>query len=49
MYLKKTEIRITFKIKAGYYLDLLMPKTMKILRSNKKNINKNKNGETFLI
>ena len=49
MYLKKTEIRITFKIKTGYYLELLMPKTIKILRSNKKNINKNKNGETFLI
>ena len=29
IYKNKTENRVTFKIKSGYYLDLLMPKTIK--------------------
>ena len=41
----KTVNRITFKIKTGYYLDLLTPETMKLLGSTKIKINKNKNGE----
>ena len=41
--------RITFKIKGGYYLELLMPETMKLLWSNKIKIIKDKNGEMCLI
>ena len=34
-----------FKIKTGYYLELLTPGTMKLLGSNKSKITKDKNGE----
>ena len=44
-YVKKIENRITFKIKAGYYLELLTPKTMKLLGSTKNKRSKDKNGE----
>ena len=37
--------RITFKIKNGYYLELLTPKTLKLLRSPESKITKDKNGE----
>ena len=37
--------RITFKIKSGYYLELLTPETMKLLGSTVSKINKDKNGE----
>ena len=43
IYINKIENRITFKIKAGYYLKLLTLKTMKLLGSSKKKVNKNKN------
>ena len=33
IYVNKIENRITFKIKTGYYLDLLIPETMKLLGS----------------
>ena len=33
IYVNKIENRITFKIKSGYYLDLLTPETMKLLGS----------------
>ena len=33
--LNKIDYRITFKIKTGYYLQLLMPETMKLLGSTK--------------
>ena len=33
MYVNKIENRITFKIKTGYYLELLTPEAMKLLRS----------------
>ena len=39
---------ITFKIKAGYYLELLTPETMKLLGTTKSKINENKNGENML-
>ena len=39
------ENRIVFKIKAGYKLELLSEKTMQLLGSSKKVIDKNKNGE----
>ena len=32
---KKIETRITFQIKTGYYLELLIPETMILLGSNK--------------
>ena len=34
-----------FKIKTGYYLELLMPETMELLGSTKSKITKNENGE----
>ena len=40
----KIENRIVFKIKTGYYLELLTPKTMKLLGSTENKITKN-NGE----
>ena len=45
IYVNKIENRITFKIKAGYYLELLTPETMKLLGSTKSKITKNENGE----
>ena len=41
----KIENRITFKIKTGYYLELLLPETMKLVGSTEKKIAENKNGE----
>ena len=35
IYVNKVENIITFKIKTGYYLELLMPETMKLLGSTK--------------
>ena len=45
IYINKIENIITFKIKTGYYLELLPPKTMKLLGSTKSNITKDKTGE----
>ena len=45
IYANKIENRITFKIKTGYYFELLTPKTMKLLGSTKSKITKDKNGE----
>ena len=45
LYKNKLENRITFKIKAVYYLELFTPETMKLLESTKSKINKDKNGE----
>ena len=47
IYTNKLENRITFKIKTGYYLELLTSKTMKLLRSTKSKIEKDKNGENI--
>ena len=44
-YVNKLENRITFKIKTGYYLELLTPGTMKLLRSTHRKITKDINGE----
>ena len=50
IYINKIENRITFKIKTGYYLELLTPETMKLLGSNKSKIKKNlKLMKMFLI
>ena len=45
IYVNKIENRITFKIKNGYYLELLTPETMKLLGSAESKITKDKNGE----
>ena len=47
MYVNKIENTITFKIKTGYYLELLTPETMKLLRSTENKITKDKNGENL--
>ena len=45
IYVNRNENRITFKIKSGYYLELLTPEAMKLLGGAKSKITKNKNGE----
>ena len=45
IYVNKIENRITFKIKSGYYLQLLAPETMKLFGSAESKITKGKNGE----
>ena len=46
-YVNKIENRITFKIKTGYYLELLTPVTVKLLGSTKSKTTKDKNGENI--
>ena len=48
IYVNKIENRITFKIKNGYYLELLTPETMKLLGSTESKITIDKNGENVL-
>ena len=45
IYPNKIKNRIVFKIKTGYKLELLTPKTMKVLESTKKDLDKDKDGE----
>ena len=45
IYVSKIENRITFKIKTGYYLELLTPESLKLLGSTKSKITKDKKGE----
>ena len=47
IYVNKTEKRITFKVKTRYYLELLTPGTMKLLRGTENKITKDKNGENL--
>ena len=49
IYVNKIENRVTFKIKKGYYPELLTPETMKLLGSTESKITKDKNGENVLI
>ena len=44
IFVSKNENRITFKIKSGYYLELLTPETMKLLGSTESKITGEKNG-----
>ena len=44
IYVNKIKNRSTFKIKNGYYFELLTPETMKLLGSTKSKISKDKNG-----
>ena len=43
--MNKTENRVTFKIKTGYYLELLTPETIDLLGSARNKITKDKNDE----
>ena len=45
IYVNKIQNRITFKIKTGYYLELLTSETMKLLGSTETKITKYKNGK----
>ena len=45
IYVNKIKNRIVFKIKPGYKLKLLTKETMQLLRSSKKDIDQNKDGE----
>ena len=45
IYVNKIENRITFKIKSGYYLELLTPEAIKLLGSTESKVTKDKNGE----
>ena len=45
IYVNKLEKRIKIKLKRGYYPDLLTPESMKLLRSTKSTITKDKNNE----
>ena len=45
IYVNKIKNRVTLKIKTRHYLESLTPETMKLLRSTKGKINKDKNGE----
>ena len=45
LYVNKIENIITFKIKTGYYLELVTPETMKLIGSTK--TTKDKNGENM--
>ena len=47
MYVNKIENKITFTIRKGYCLELLMLETMKLLGSTKSKITKDKNGENI--
>ena len=47
MFINKIENRITFKIKSGYDLEILIRETMTLLGSIEKNINKGKNVENI--
>ena len=45
IFVHKIENRITFKIKTGYYLELLTTESMELLGSSKSKISKNENGK----
>ena len=47
IYINKIENRVTFKIKKGHGLDLLMPETMKLLGITENKITKDENGENL--
>ena len=49
IYVNKTEDRITFKIKVGYYLERLTPETKKLLGSTKSKITEDEIGKICLI
>ena len=48
IYINKIGNIITFRIKTGYYLELLTSETMKLLESTKNKVNKDKNSKNAL-
>ena len=49
VYINKINIRLVFKIKYGYKLELQTSETMKLFGSIKKLIDKTKNGEKYQV
>ena len=49
IYVNKIENRVTFKIKAGYYIELLMPETMKLLGNSKSKITKDIKADNNIV
>ena len=47
IYVNEMENRITFKIKTGYFLELLTPETKKLLGSAKNKITKDENDKNL--
>ena len=45
IFINKIENRLKFKIKTGYYFELLTSKTMKLIRSTKSKLTKDENSE----
>ena len=45
IYVNEIEKRTTFEIKTGYHLKLLMPETMKLLKTSRSEMSKNKNAK----
>ena len=48
IYINKIENRTTFQIKTGYYLKILTPEIMKLLKNTKSNIDENEKGKNKL-
>ena len=49
IYVNKIENRITFKLKTGYYLELLTPAAMELLGSTKCKITKDESGKNVSL
>ena len=47
IYVNKIENKIKFKIKKGYYLEFLTPRTMKLHGTTKSKLTKDENGENM--
>ena len=45
IYVNKTENKITFRVKRIYYLELLMPETIKLIGSTRSKVTKDETGE----
>ena len=48
IYINKIENKITFKIRTGYYLEVLTSETIKLLGSTENEISKNENSKNVL-
>ena len=48
IYVNKTENRLTFKIKTGYYLELLTPETMRLFGKTENKRTKDKYSENIV-
>ena len=49
IFVNKIKNRITFKIKRGYYIELVTSETMKLLGSSKSKITKDENGKNVPV